>query len=719
MLRLNNAILNDLMTTPSFSVEPVRDGIRRVLQNQWLVAVFILVATVAMRYGFQLCDPRPTGFFIYHGSPISDGSSYTYKAISIANGYGIPPEQQPAIRPFYSIALACLFTWTGFSLSAVAALNILIGGVTAVLIYLCGRLVFDSLYALAAALFFAIDPSQLIQTPQAGTEPLGLLFFVGSVYATVLAFKNWRPVLFFLSGFLIGLSNLTRPLTMFTLLFYIGLVLLVGWRNRMLKAAGLRALFMLFGFFCVMFPWLIRQERLYGIASISDNIGEAIYAATSPVYKQWTPAVRKDADAEGIPNTIGDRYRYFIDRAIGNVKANPGFYVRNVGAALWEYANTFGSRSRATYRYVNQFSSAAQSQNVLFAFLLVFTLAMWLLRKGSLLMLPNLIFFVSSLGLVVFYRILPTWTTFFPVCLGIICSWRSGPRMPVLILCGSLIAAVLGSAIFANPVLFRTILITDWLFLFFFLAAIWSPAEIASRKFAQNEEFLFAGDEQRGCVFQKPLSSISFRFLILCLILLLGFFAVSSARLIALTISKNGKRSYVRYWPEWTLRQAQLRLTMPRKRSVLARLQSLPFSVLPEGDQQLSIYPGGQEVPSVGTYIVEIDGFHYDYYTPARESLSNPKLNPKPYARTTVRLSRFDFVIPKEVPSDFAGRPLLFVGVVVPADVVGGVEQPDRPWVRGLAIIPLDKKNRLDFARAVCAPPTLEDGFKSSAKALR
>ena len=68
--------------------------------------------------------------------------------------------------------------------------------------------------------------------------------------------------MFFLSGLLIGLSNLTRTLTVFTLPFYIALILLVGWRERTPKAAAIRALLMLFSFFCVMVPWLIRQERL-------------------------------------------------------------------------------------------------------------------------------------------------------------------------------------------------------------------------------------------------------------------------------------------------------------------------------------------------------------------------------------------------------------------------------------------------------------------------
>src|SRR5436190_3317447 len=627
------------MNTFLCSNQPIRGGIRHVLHNQWFVAVVILIAAMAIRWGFYLYNPHLTGFAIYHGSPLSDGYSYTYKAINIANGYGIPPEQQPAIRPFYSIVLACVYTWTGFSLLAVTVLNVVIGGVAAALIYLCGRLVFDPLYALAAALFFAIDPTQLIQTPQAITEPLGLLFFVGSVYAALLAFIRWRTALFFLSGLLIGLSNLTRTLTLFTLPFYVGLVLLVGWRDRVFKAAGLRALFMLLGFFCITGPWLVRQERLYGIASISDNIGEAIYAATSPVYRQWTSLVRNDAEGAGIPTTIGDRYRYFVDRAIENVRANPGFYLRNVGAALWEYANTFSARSRDSYRYEEGFSGVAEGQNVLLIYLLTFSLAIWLLRNGSPLARPNLIFLLSATGLILLYRVLPAWTTFFPVCLGIICSWRPGRKWLVLILFGSLIGAIFGSAIFANPALFRTILMTDWLFLFFFLAAIWFPAEIAARKLAGKEPILVAGEEETELVFQKALSLISFRVLIVFFSFLLGFFAISSTRIIARTISvsKSAELKRARYVPPWIFRQAQIKLSVPEKQSVLRRLQHPPFSVLSENDHQLSIYRIGKDIPSAGTYVVEIDGFHFDYYIPPGESLRHPTLGPKPYARTLAR----------------------------------------------------------------------------------
>ena len=179
------------MTASKLS-SPLRDGIRQLLTNDWFVVILLFLTAAGARWLFVLNNPHADGFLIYQGKPLSDGCSYTFKAISIAEGHGIPPVQQPAVRPCYPITLACLYTWTGFSLWAVTVLNILISGFTAALIYLCGVRGLNRFCGLGAALFFAIDPSQLLQTPQAGTEPLGLLFFVASVYAALRAFETRR-----------------------------------------------------------------------------------------------------------------------------------------------------------------------------------------------------------------------------------------------------------------------------------------------------------------------------------------------------------------------------------------------------------------------------------------------------------------------------------------------------------------------------------------------
>ena len=688
--------------TESPSRSPLLDGFRDLLRNQWFVVLAIFVLAMAVRWVFHLWHPHPTGFFIYNGSPISDGSTYTFKAINIANGQGIPPAQQPAIRPLYSIVLACLYTWTGFSLVAVTALNIIIGGATAALIYLCGAVAFNRLCGLGAALFFAIDPTQLIQTPQAASEPLGLLFFVGSVYAVMLAFKNQHAGTFFLSGLLIGLSNLTRTLTAFTLPFYIGLALVGGWRHRRFKAAGCHAFSMLIGFTVVILPWLLRQERVYGIASLSDNVGEAIYAAASPHYGRWTPAVRKDADSAGIPNTIGDRYRFFIDRAFDNVKTNPGFYLRNVGTSVWEYLNTFGPRSRATGRYANSYSSVNEGQKVFLYYLLILTLLIWVLRKDRPFAPSNLIFVSISVGLIILYGALPPWATFLPIVTGIILNSRPRRRMPNVIMSGTLVTTVLGSAIFANPVLFRTVLMTDWLFVLYFLAGVWFPAEILSRRFAGELDSANSGPtpQHEASSLQKALSSASRLSCLVFAVVTVGFFLVSGARLIAISISPHREKHKTQSAVGWLLRRG---LTPSERLRILHRLHEAPFSLLPTDPRQVRIFDGGKNPPRVGDYVVDVEGFYYDYDIPPHETLPYPMVLPKPYPRTLIRLSRYDFLFPGEVPEDLTNRQLAFVGVIVPKEVEDQ-EQASRPLVRGVAILPMRDNRRPDFAHAIYAP---------------
>jgi len=689
----------------------LRDGIRRLLRNECFVVLTIFFIAVAVRWVFHLEHPKATGSFIYHGAPISDGASYTFKAINIAEGNGIPPAQQPAIRPFYSIALACLYTWTGFSLQAVAALNIVIGGMTAALIYLCGARAINRFCGLGAALFFAIDPMQLIETPQACTEPLGLLFFVASVYVTLRAFDSHRAAMFFLSGVFIGLSNLTRTLTIFTLPFYLGLILLlVGIRERQFKAASIYIAMMVLGITVTILPWLIRQERMYRIFTISDNIGEAFYAVTSPKYKQWTPSVRRDADADGIPNTIGDRYHYFMHRAGENVKSDPGFYLGNVGRALWDYANTFSLRSRTAMQYAARYSNAIQSQRVLLIYVAVLIILSWLLRNEKSFVAPALTFLLGSLGLLLFYCILPVWLTFVPVLVGIVFSWRSKHGIPALIMLGSLVLAVLGSAIFANPVLFRTVLMTDWLFLLYFLAGIWFPAEILARQIAEGREpgsSDRAGAVEENSPFQDTLSFLCRRALVFFLVALLGFFALSAVRLIALTVSNRAGQKKAQRGPVWvSWRTGAKRLTMPERVAILRRLEDPKFALLPQGNRQVPIHNGGKDNPKPGDYVVDVDGFYYDYYIPAGEFPLPHTIVRKPYARTLLVLRRLDFIIPGEIPSEFANRALIFVGVVVPLER-GARQETPRPQVRGLAVIPLDKHDRPDFDHAVCAPACL------------
>lgn len=669
-----------------------RDGIRRLLANDWVVLGMLFATAAAVRWLFVLYNPRADGFLIYQGSPVSDGWAYTLKAKSIAQGHGIP-FAQPGVRPLYPITLACFYTWFGFSLRAVTVLNMVIAGFTAALIYLCGARAFNRFCGLGAALFFCIDPSQLVQTSQAGTEPLGLLFFVASVYAMLRASESALPVGFFLSGIFIGLSNLARTLTIFTLPFYTGVILLyLGLRQRALTRAFTYAGVMLLGCTAVVLPWFIRQQVKYGINSISDNIGEALYAASSPKYGQWTPKVHQEAAADGIPNTVGDRYRYFMHRAAENITRQPGFYLRAVATSLWEYANTFNPSSRLSAKYAEHFSKANKSQRVLLVCLVLYILCVSLMRTQVPLARPNLLFLVASLGLLLLYRSLPVWLAFLPVVIGFFCGWLARRRPSDTILFGSMAMAVLGSAMFANATLFRSILMTDWLFLLYFLAALFVPAEALSRRvahFADNLWATRAWDIIEDTSFQQALSRFARRAVFFVLILVVGWFTVSAVRIIALTISNP---------PQLPQRQ----LTRPEQEAILRRLQEPPFEVVHKR-RDFSFLERGKRAPgpTSGDFVVTVQQFDYAYYIPARKP-GPTYSDERPYARTLIVLSPFDFTMAGEVPSHLAGQPVVFVGAVSATPVIG--QESPRLQVDGLAIIPLNGEKRPDFAHAICAP---------------
>jgi hypothetical protein len=256
--------------------------------------------------------------------------------------------------------------------------------------------------------------------------------------------------------------------------------------------------------------------------------------------------------------------------------------------------------------------------------------------------------------------------------------------------------AVVGSAIFANTTLFRTILMTDWLFLLYFLAAVSFPAEALATRVAVVSETVWArpaGEAEENTQFQNALSLFSLRAIWLVLIVLIGFFTVSAVRLIKLTISHPPKPK-------------ERQMAGRERDMVLRRLQQPPFDVLPKGRNDLQIYDDWKKDsnPQTGQYVVLAQRFNYTYYIPAGKV--PPRRRPpvkKPYARTLVILPPFDFTMPGEIPSGFCAKPLIFVGVVSAI-----AEQFSRVQVDGLAIIPFDDHKRPDFAHAICAPSRYE-----------
>src|SRR5262249_37300414 len=147
------------------------------------------------------------------------------------------------------------------------------------------------------------------------------------------------------------------------------------------------------------------------------------------------------------------------------------------------------------------------------------------------------VFLIAAIGLVFVYRILPSWLGFFPIVIGAASARRRDDPLPSFILFGGMITAVFGSIVFANPTLFRAILMTDWLFLLYLLAALYFPAEILSKRVAATAGLAWTAREiEADASSSGPgyFTVFSRRVVQIALLVLLGFFLVSGGRLIAL-----------------------------------------------------------------------------------------------------------------------------------------------------------------------------------------
>jgi hypothetical protein len=450
----------------------VAGGIRVALRSNWTIGLLIFVAAVCLRLEFIATHSHFNNLFAVRGVPFSDGQQWTSAGIRLAEGNGLGS----VYRPGFSVLLAVFYTWFGYSFATITALNIVIGSMTATFVFLIARAAFNLPIALAGSLFIIVDPSQIVQTPQASTEPLGLMLFVAAVYYLFQRGGNNNLSSGMYAGISLGLSNLARPLTLFCAPFYAAHLSLSAWLEvKNLRRALLPSVSLAAGILIAMSPWLIRQKLTHGVWAISTNLGEALYAATSPSYKTWTANVRKDADRDGVEPAVGARYRYFVRRSLDNIVHYPDFYFQEIAHAYWRFLNSFDLELRRNPRifHYQQWTRLVAGQ-IVFGWItgaLLLTAGLRIVKRSG----PFVggAFLVVSCLLLLAGRFLPNSGSAI-LLLGIVSSLFITRRYEKIgFLALSLAATGIGNALFNNAILYRAVLMTDWIFALFYLAAFY------------------------------------------------------------------------------------------------------------------------------------------------------------------------------------------------------------------------------------------------------
>jgi len=278
-------------------------------------------------------------YTIYHGrnwTVYNDSGDYVGIAQNIIkNGqYGFNLAMPDGSRtPVYPLFVA-LF---GANIGLVVFVQHILSAFVGLMVFKIGKNLFTQRSGWWAGLFFATEPSVIVWTNQALTEPLFTFLLVSAIYLFILGLEKKHNLLF--SSLLFGLMVLTRPIGL--LLIIPIMVFLFIWKKFNYIAFKIIVLFFLI-FLAVLFPWYLRNKITFDVWTLDTMSSIVLNDEAQKVLN-----IHKDEESakvlnEKYPNMIREE----IDRDgfKGVSTRNPNiamYYKKQAKAIIMTYPLTF------------------------------------------------------------------------------------------------------------------------------------------------------------------------------------------------------------------------------------------------------------------------------------------------------------------------------------------------------------------------------------------
>lgn len=250
--------------------DSARSSFDRLLQSPLFLIFSLTLITRLLFLAFYVSDPQRLFY-----DPDSQG--YYNLAVNLID-HGVfsqdatPPRSPDNLRtPLYPFFLAALFALFGKSLVAVAVAQIVVSAATVVLVYGLARRLSGTAAAVVAAVLFGLDLSSFVYAHAILTETLFTFLFLGAVGTLAVALRTPKVPVLLLSGGLVGLAALCRPVALYYVIPAGSLVWLAstGKGHRRLRHSFL----VLIAFTTVVTPWVLRNARVFGVANFSGIQG--------------------------------------------------------------------------------------------------------------------------------------------------------------------------------------------------------------------------------------------------------------------------------------------------------------------------------------------------------------------------------------------------------------------------------------------------------------
>jgi len=299
---------------------PIRDALltmhysyfKKMNHQKWIfsILVFALSLRILLFIGIQLNNPK--GFLTN-----TDSIQYWQIAENIKNHSTFSLSRTPPLLPDHSrTPLYPLFIsflkWSGLSVQGIIFFQILVSAATClIIIFLTGELVGNRKASYLAGAIVAFDIPSIVYSNSLLTETIFTFLLTLSILFFVLYFKEAERVSpLLISGALMGLSILCRPISAFLPLF---IILLIFTFSKIPKVYLFkRAALYLILCFLVVSPWLVRNQFVFGTPILSTiGYNNILHYRAAGVYavKQGIPILESQdiLSKKAISEFRGDR----------------------------------------------------------------------------------------------------------------------------------------------------------------------------------------------------------------------------------------------------------------------------------------------------------------------------------------------------------------------------------------------------------------------------
>ncbi len=195
-------------------------------------------------------------------NPDPDRNGELARNIYTGNGYVYEGSSFPAIDrgPVYPYVLAGLFFVTGgYHVETVQIFQVLIHGLTCLLIFFLAQKIFTRRIAIIAQVLCALHPMLIWYTARIWIETLHTFLIIVAAFAIVLFIERLTLKRAIGAGLALGIAVLTKSILMF-FPFVVGGYVVLTWKRESFKPVAV----FLIVFFLTVTPWTIRNYVVTG-----------------------------------------------------------------------------------------------------------------------------------------------------------------------------------------------------------------------------------------------------------------------------------------------------------------------------------------------------------------------------------------------------------------------------------------------------------------------